>query len=305
MACQSVFCWKSGEETLKMPTKVASKHCIYWFFFAFSFFLWGGCKSTGSDGLAVPLSGSSGTVLYTKSVRKWNPRFFEEGSAYHSFVEVSGDPLSPTVWRTDVSFSIRDADFLKSVQSFFPKSSMKKYRIHLFRFEGNLKKATNADTIEVVFKQFYQTESEANDLVTLLKQLGTLTSLRLPINESALFRQSSRPDEFTLGTETINLSNGSSLEWNYEFGALGGNVPTGEFKSSSDLNFQSSSYDSSKIQFEKFSMEPEKFYFKSIWKSDKQDIFFIPTLANASRFLNTEPIEFKRFGNFLIKEENL
>ncbi len=305
MACQSVFHWESGAKTPKMLWKIAPKPCIYWLSLAFSFFLFGACKSTGTPTLTSPSSGFSGLVLYTKSIRKWNPRFFEEGSAYHSFVEVSGGQEPKKIWRTDISLSIRDMDFLKSVQTFFPKTSMKRYHLHYYRQEGILKKTTNSDTVEAVFQSYSQGESDSNDLVTLLKQLNTSNTNRISISESAVFQPGSNSDEFTLGSETIRLDNGSSLTWTYEYGALGSATPNGEFKSSSDLVFQSTSYDASKIQFEKIPMEPEKFFFKSLWKTDKQEIFFVPALANSPRFLSTEPIEYKRFGNFLIKEESL
>lgn len=304
MACQLVFRRETGVRVrFGVPESLPKPyiHCLLW---AFTFFSTWQCQLTQFLAKNEAKTSVDNIFLFSKSARKWNPRFFDSNSANIIVVETDFTKNPSPVLVSEISISILEAEFKDQLRENFSKGSYPAIQLIWKKRMGFGKGFGRSDLLSFSFEEVEILKKESDDWNSLLESPWKTLS-KGKIQDELYYRIYEDSSEAVLERESQMLDGIDYLEWNYDYGNFGITKPSTDYRKGKDgdrkLITTSQNYDISLLRLEKISLNPDLFFQKTICIHDGFEISYVPMLSLSPNANNTVPIASKRFGAFLLK----
>ncbi|TGL55968.1 hypothetical protein EHQ59_01580 [Leptospira kemamanensis] len=277
-------------------------HWLLWFLIFFSGW---SCQNLNSLLFREAKSEIPASVLFLKSPRKMNPSVFKDGSSHYRCIQWEPGKLSGYVEKIEFSFIAYDPNFVSKINFEFGNETIELYKIIWTRKVGKFQKDKLEKKYLFQYKESFFKEVKGNNIQSLLENQIAYKENKTSIDEIEVFEIVG--DTGNLIEEGNRSEIGGENRWSHSIGS-------NQFFTSSSLftkinnqtistEHASTHYDYLQLSYEWNESEPDKLFFKPIFKENDLQLYFVPPYTNGLTTKTKEPFGYKRMGDFLLKEE--
>jgi hypothetical protein len=277
-------------------------HWLIWFLIFFSGW---SCQNLNSLLSRDPKSEIPASILFLKSPRKMNTTFFRDGSAHYRCIQWEPGKSTGYVEKIEFSFIAYDPSFITKINSEFGNETVESYKLIWNRKVGKFQRDKSEKKIIFVYKDSFFKETKGDTIESLLQNQIAYKENKSSIDELEIFELSG--DTATLLEEGNRSEIGGENRWSHN---LGSNQFFTSSSTYTKINNQtvvtehtSTHYDYHQLSFEWNETEPDKLFFKPIFKENNLQLYFVPPYTNGLTTKTKEPFGYKRMGDFLLNEE--
>ena len=234
-----------------------------------------------------------------------NTTFFRDGSAHYRCIQWEPGKSTGYVEKIEFSFIAYDPSFITKINSEFGNETVESYKLIWNRKVGKFQRDKSEKKIIFVYKDSFFKETKGDTIESLLQNQIAYKENKSSIDELEIFELSG--DTATLLEEGNRSEIGGENRWSHN---LGSNQFFTSSSTYTKINNQtvvtehtSTHYDYHQLSFEWNETEPDKLFFKPIFKENNIQLYFVPPYTNGLTTKTKEPFGYKRMGDFLLKEE--
>ncbi|XDD47110.1 hypothetical protein AB3N60_03220 [Leptospira sp. WS39.C2] len=277
-------------------------HWLIWFLIFFSIC---SCQSLNSLLSRDPKTEIPASVLFLKSPRKMNLTFFKEGSSHYRCIQWEPGKTTGYAEKIELSFIAYDPSFTSNINSEFGTDLVESYKLIWNRKVGKFQRDKTDKKIIFVYKDSFFKEVKGNTIESLLENQITLKENKSSIDEMEVFELSG---ETGILLEEGNRSEiGGENRWSHNIGSNQFFTSSSTFTKITNQTIvtehTSTHYDYNQLSYEWNETEPNKLFFKLIYKENNLLLYFVPPYTNGLTTKTKEPFGYKRMGDFLLKED--